>query len=101
MRYLIFCLLMVLLSACGRSEPQVLRVGYNNWPGYELIWLADQLGYFKEADIRVEHVQFVSLSDARRAYERGNLDAVGVTGIELLQIADHVEHPAQVGMVFL
>lgn len=100
MRYFFILLLSWLLISCSSSPSTVLRVGYNNWPGYELIWLADQLGYFKEAGVQVEHVQFVSLADAKRAYERGQIDAVGVTAVELLQIAaNSLTTPAQVAMV--
>jgi NitT/TauT family transport system substrate-binding protein len=87
-------------TTCTNPAPTVFRVGYNNWPGYELIWLADKLGYFQEAGVHVEHVQFVSLTDAKRAYERGQVDAVGVTAIELLQIAANTRVvPAKVVMV--
>ncbi len=87
-------------TTCTNPAPTVFRVGYNNWPGYELIWLADKLGYFQEAGVHVEHVQFVSLTDAKRAYERGQVDAVGVTAIELLQIATNTRVvPAKVVMV--
>jgi len=100
MRYFLVLLLSSLLFACSGSPSTVLRVGYNNWPGYELIWLADQLGYLQEADVRVEHVQFVSLADAKRAYERNQIDAVGVTAVELLQIAANPQTtPAQAAMV--
>lgn len=100
MRYFLVLLLSCLLIACSGSPATVLRVGYNNWPGYELIWLADRLGYFKDAGVSVEHVQFVSLADAKRAYERGQIDAVGVTAVELLQIASNDQTPsAQVAMV--
>lgn len=100
MRYTLLAFMLWALTACTGNAPQVLRVGYNNWPGYELIWLADKLGYFKEVNLQVEHVQFVALADAKRAYERGQLDAVGVTDIELLQIANNPNiEPAQATLV--
>jgi NitT/TauT family transport system substrate-binding protein len=100
MRYFLVLLLSWLLVACSASPATALCVGYNNWPGYELIWLADRLGYFNDAGVSVEHVQFVSLADAKRAYQRGQIDAVGVTAIELLQIASNAQTlPAQVAMV--
>lgn len=82
----ILLMLAVMVAGCVPSQEQSIRIGYNNWPGYELLWLAEELGYFRDAGVRVEHVQFMSLGDSRRAYERGQLDAVGVTAIELLQI---------------
>jgi NitT/TauT family transport system substrate-binding protein len=98
-RNLLVLVCIALLLGCSTQKSTTLRVGYNNWPGYEVIWLADVLGYFKAQNLTVEHLQFVSLGDARRAYERGQLDAVGVTAIELIQIANHARYPAQAALV--
>lgn len=98
-RNIIILTSIVLLLGCSTQKSTALRIGYNNWPGYEIIWLADALGYFKAQNLKVDHIQFVSLGDARRAYERGQLDAVGVTAIELIQIASHARYPAQAAMI--
>lgn len=98
-RWLLLCVVSSILG-CSASPPEPpIRIGYNNWPGYELIWLAEALGYFKAAGLRVEHVQFLSLSDASRAYARGQLDAFSGTAIELLEAPSPPEQSAVAIMV--
>lgn len=69
----------------SRSENTPLRIGLNAWPGYEFLYLAQERGFYREAGVRVQLVEFNSLSDARRAYERGQIDGLGTTVIEVLQ----------------
>ncbi len=38
--------LLLLLASCTReAPPPPLRIAVNVWPGYDTLWLADQLGY--------------------------------------------------------
>lgn len=57
-----------------RSHCEPLRIGISPWPGYELAPLAQRLGYFTAEGIDVRLVEFSSLSDTRRAFERGQVD---------------------------
>lgn len=85
----------ILLLACGsvaacssdgqRDAP--LRIGLNVWPGYEFLYLASEKGFFREAGVEVRLIEFSSLSDARRSYERGQLDGLACTIAELVQAA--------------
>lgn len=93
-------LLLIANASCAPNGPPPLRVGINAWPGYEFIYLADQKGFFTEAGIEVRVVEFSSLADARRAYERGQLDAVATTVVEVLQIHDQSDrHPRIVRVI--
>lgn len=67
------------------STPAVLRVGLNNWPGYEFAFLAEELGYFREEGVEVRLMEFSSLADVRRAFERGRLDGFFSTLHEVLE----------------
>jgi NitT/TauT family transport system substrate-binding protein len=71
--------------SCGPSGPRPLRIGVNAWPAYELLHLADVKGLFLEEGVAVRLLDFGSLSDARRALERGQLDGVATTVVELVQ----------------
>jgi NitT/TauT family transport system substrate-binding protein len=75
-------------------------VGINAWPGYEFIYLAAQKGYFKDAGLEVRVVEFSSLADARRAYERGQIDAIATTVVEVLQILDQSARKPRIVRVF-
>lgn len=70
--------------ACPSGRRAPLRVGLNTWPPYELLVLASELGFFADAGLDVQLVEFGSLGDARRAYEVGQVDGLCTTLVELL-----------------
>lgn len=70
---------------CGREPPVVLRVGINAWPGYEFLYLAQEKGFYKEQGLEVQLVEFSSLTDIRRAFERGQINVLGATPMLMLQ----------------
>ena len=63
----------------------MLSIGLNSWPGYEFLYLADELEIYQELGLQVRIVEFDSLGDVRRAFERGQIDVMGCTLVELLQ----------------
>lgn len=75
-------------GACLAPVRDPLRVGSNPWPGYEYLHLAEHLGYFAAEGVEVRLLEFGSLSDTRRAYERGQLDMMGATAVEALVVRD-------------
>ncbi|WP_288842272.1 ABC transporter substrate-binding protein [uncultured Deefgea sp.] len=87
---------MAILNSCTSKAPPTLRVGINAWPGYEFIYLAQELGLYKKSGLDVRLIEFSSLSDARRAYERGQIDALGTTVIEVLQSRENSEKSLQI-----
>lgn len=73
-------------SGCGRREP--LRIGLNAFPSYEFLYLADVKGFYRDEGLDARVLEFGSLSDTRRAYERGQLDVMAGTVIEALVVRD-------------
>lgn len=59
-----------------------MRVGANPWPGYQPLFLAQELGYFGGAAIRL--VEYPSATQVLRAYRNGVLEAACLTLDELL-----------------
>jgi len=80
--------LVLLFPACKKDSPAI-RIGMTLWPGYEFIYLAHQKGFFKEEGLEIQLYDFVSLSDSRRAFERGQIDIVTGTIVELLVICEN------------
>lgn len=80
----LFCCLALALPACERAPAPELRIGINPWPGYEHFYLAQELGLYDTTLVRVRVVELSSLSDTRRAFERGQLDAFASTLVEVL-----------------
>jgi NitT/TauT family transport system substrate-binding protein len=80
-------------------EKPTLRVGINPWPGYEFLYLAQEKGFYREEGLEVRLVEFNSLSDARRAYERGQINVLTATVIEVLQVRDNSPRSPQIVQV--
>ena len=88
---------LVLFASCEpRSQDEPLRVGINAWPGYEFLYLAVQKGFYREEGVEVQLVEFSSLADCRRAYERGQIDAMGTTVVEVLQARNYSARKPQI-----
>ena len=84
---------------CTAEKPAPFRIGINAWPGYEFLYLAQEMGFYRKEGLEVRVVEFSSLSDARRAYERGQINVIAATVIEVLQIRDHSQRSLQIVQV--
>ena len=74
------------LVGCIQKPPDPLRVGYIVWPGYESLYLARDLGYYKDTPIRL--VDYPSNSEVIRAFRNNNLQAAALTLYEALLVAE-------------
>ena len=82
---LLLIALTFLLAACLDRSDEPIRIGINPWPGYEPLFLAHTQGFFEEEGVTVELVEFSSLGDVRRAFERGQVDGMASSLIEVIQ----------------
>ena len=87
------------VTGCSPEPKAELRVGINAWPGYEFLYLAQEKGFYRDEGVAVRIIEFFSLSDARRAFERGQIDAFGTTVIEVLQAREHSDRSPQIVQV--
>ncbi len=83
-----------LVPGCARREP--LRIGLKAFPTYEFLYLAGEKGFYRDEGLDARVLEFESLSDTRRAYERGQLDVMGGTVIEALVVRDQSERSPQI-----
>lgn len=90
MKRVLILFLAIALGAFYYQSKQVnipeLNLGINPWPGYALLHIADEKGFFKEEGLQVKVSEISSLSDVRRAFERGQLDLYTSTVVEVLEI---------------
>lgn len=95
------CLLfgIVLLTSCARKPVPPIRIGLNPWPGYELVSLAERKGFFDQEGVPVRLVEFSSLGDARRAFERRQTDVLLGTLVEVLVAREQSDRNPQVFLV--
>ncbi len=89
MRFLLMFMLCWLSAACTPPETaRPLRIAINPWPGYEFIYLAEQKGFFAQQGVAVTVLQMSGLTDVRRAFERGQVDGMACTIVEMLQVRE-------------
>ncbi len=93
---LCFLALLTFVAGCAQPPPAPLRIGINAWPGYEFIYLAQEKGFYRDEGLEVRVVEFSSLADCRRAFERGQIDALGATVVEVLQASDQSDRTPQI-----
>lgn len=94
------CFLALLSLGCGEPAKRELRIAINAWPGYEVIYLAQEKGFFRDKGVSVRLVEFGSLSDARRAYETGKVDGLATTVVEVLMARDATPRDLKIIRVF-
>ena len=91
--------LLFFLTACSEKKQAPITLAINPWPGYELLYLAQQKGYFATAGLNLKLVELGSLSDAQRAYLRGNVDGMTSTLIEAIQAQTMGNRPLKIIMI--
>src|SRR5437899_4038931 len=87
---------LLLLSACVNQPREALRIGINAWPPFELLYLAERQGFFKEANVDVDLCDFSSYTGILRAYHQGNIDGFLATLNEIMITENFQDIPAVV-----
>lgn len=77
------------LAGCGPA-PAPLRIGVLVWPPYEVAFLAQDLGYLDERQIRL--VDFASPANLVSAYRNGAVDVILVTADYLIDLSAKPTH---------
>lgn len=87
----------VWLYAAAPVRP--LRVAINPWPGFEFAMLAVDLGFFRDEGVDAQLIELSCLSDARRAFDRGQVDGFFATVVDVLMSRESAERNAQIVLV--
>ncbi|MFN5516389.1 MAG: ABC transporter substrate-binding protein [Cyanobacteriota bacterium] len=88
--------LSLLTGACiHRNRHWPLRIGINDWIGYQVISAAQALGFWEKRDLQVDLIDFNNLEDATRALYRRGVDGTFTNLWDLLQLCQEEEniHP--------
>src|SRR5437870_10578595 len=86
------------LAGCAAHELP-LRIGINAWPANEFLFLAQEKGCFAAQGVDVRLIEYSSLGDVRRAFDRGQIDGMSGTLVELLQSRDATRRAPRAFMV--
>ncbi|WP_084594100.1 ABC transporter substrate-binding protein [Arhodomonas aquaeolei] len=95
----ILLVVVFVVSACARDDPPALRLAINPWPGYGFFYIAQQQGFTADVGVDLEIVDTMSLRDSRLAFERGQVNLIGATPLELVQIARRADREARAVLV--
>lgn len=79
-------LLALVLSGCGFEPEPLLRVATHVWPGYELLYLAREQGYYDERRIRL--VELTSATESASALRSGAVEASALSLDEVLGLVE-------------
>ncbi len=79
-----FTLCILFLSTTAFAKDPPIRIGFNTWPGYDALSIAQQKGFFEKEGVSVELLVFESLTDIQASYERGEIDMMASTTLEVL-----------------
>lgn len=77
--------LVCVLVSCLQQPTPPLRVSTVLWPGFENLYLADGLGYYKDAPIRL--LNYPSTAEQLRAYRNKEIEVASITISDALLLA--------------
>lgn len=90
----------VLLSACTDWQSnRPIQIGINDFPSYELLYLAQEKGFYRDEGVAVRIVEFASLSDAAMALGNKQLDAIATTLVDLVMVNQNAPGSVKAGWV--
>ena len=78
------CLLVLLPGCAERRNSETIQIGISDFPAYELLYLAQERGFFRDEGVKVRIVEFSSQSDAASAFGNGRLDGIATTVVEMV-----------------
>jgi NitT/TauT family transport system substrate-binding protein len=84
------------LNGCLRQPPEPLRIGVNAWPPFELLYLAKEKGFLRDAGVNIDLVDFSSYTGILRSYHQGNIDGFFATLNEVLIAENFQDLPSVV-----
>jgi NitT/TauT family transport system substrate-binding protein len=82
--------------SCVSQPKEPLRLGVNAWPPFELLYLAQERGFFKDEGVEVDLCDFSSYTGILRAYHKGNIDGFLATLNEVMISDNFQDIPAVV-----
>jgi NitT/TauT family transport system substrate-binding protein len=59
-----------------KAADAALKIGYSDWPGWLVLEIAKQKGFFKDAGVEVELVWFADYGQSIDAFSAGKLDGI-------------------------
>ncbi len=83
-------ILAIALTNCIPQSSSPLRIATNLWPGYETLYLAEDLGYYDNQPIKL--IDYPSGTEEVKAYRNGEIEGAGLSIDQALLIASTQEN---------
>ncbi len=94
--FLVALLVAVIIHGCvGLEKPKLktLKIGYSQWPGFDVIVYGQEAGFFAKRGLDVKLVPFEISADSTKAVLRGSLDAGFDSLWQPMQLEKHQDSP--------
>ena len=82
-RALLYCAAGVMLLSCAQS-PAPIRLAISAFPAYELLYLAQEKGFYREEGVEVQVVELGGVTDVQTSLRLGQVDAAAITTADLV-----------------
>src|SRR5882672_12184702 len=79
----LFTIALAVMAGLAGTLAAPIKLAYSDWPGYTVMEVAKQKGWFKDAGLDVEMVWFEYLPSID-AFSAGKVDAVTIVGSDAL-----------------
>lgn len=89
----------LMLFGCSQATREPLRIAINPWPGFEMLYVIKEKGFFEQVGLNVELIPAGSLADSQRAYLRGTVDGLTSTLVEVIQIQSFKTRPLRLALL--
>jgi len=78
------------ILSCSKTGQGVtpIKIGINNWTGYDPFILADQIDLFKKNNVQVEIIRFASATEEMQAMKNGRIHGAGFTLDEVFSLIE-------------
>lgn len=92
---LLTVLLIVYMAAgCAQQnqkQKEPIKIGYDMWPGYACLFIAEVQGYFREEGLDIKTVKYLNYLEALSAFANGELDGhLGVFSDTIVQASSGI-----------
>ncbi|WP_141731308.1 ABC transporter substrate-binding protein [Oligoflexus tunisiensis] len=87
--------LSTLVSCKSCESTETVRIGVTPWPPFEFLFLAQEKGFFEKRGLQVKIEEYPTVEDTRRAFEKGQIDIMGMTPSDIILIRQNSEKRAQ------
>ena len=82
-----------------KKQKDAIRIGIFEWPGHEFLFVSQHKGFFKDIGLNIELVELSSLTEIRRAFEKGKIDGMATSLMQVIKAHKYSKRTAKIVLV--